>query len=102
MHLPERDGIFTDLMLLDLFVCGKGAGVVAGEARRSSHLHRDRRALELCGAVDIHFDQASYPALKDRLLAELPRPGSGGRWPEGLVVRTQPLSTNDGFKFFAR
>jgi phosphomannomutase len=50
--------------------------------------------------VDIHFDAASYPALKGRLLVELP-----DRAPAALagrpVVRTEPLSTNDGFKFFA-
>jgi phosphomannomutase len=50
--------------------------------------------------VDVHFDRAVYPALKDRLLVELPQKAPtelAGR----PVVRTQTLSTNDGFKFFA-
>ena len=98
MHLPERDGIFTDLMLLDLFVCERAAGRWPA-SKAIAHLH------EIAGPssyrrVDIHFDQAIYPALKVRLLAELP-----DRAPAALagrpVVRTQPLSTNDGFKFFA-
>ena len=98
MHLPERDGIFTDLMLLDLFLCEKEAGRWP-TSKAIAHLH------EIAGPssyrrVDVHFDQAVYPALKDRLLVELPQ-----KAPHDLagrpVVRTQPLSTNDGFKFFA-
>jgi phosphomannomutase len=98
MHLPERDGIFTDLMLLDLFLCEKEAGRWPA-SRAIAHLH------EIAGPssyrrVDVHFDRAVYPALKDRLLVELPQRAPrdlAGR----LVVRTQTLSTNDGFKFFA-
>jgi phosphomannomutase len=98
MHLPERDGIFTDLMLLDLFLREKEAGRWPA-SRAIAHLH------EIAGPssyrrVDIHFDRAVYPALKDRLLVELPQ-----RAPADLagrpVVRTQTLPTNDGFKFFA-
>ena len=98
MHLPERDGIFTDLMLLDLFLREKEAGRWPA-SKAIAHLH------EIAGPssyrrVDVHFDRAVYPALKDRLLVELPQ-----RAPKELagrpVVRTQTLSTNDGFKFFA-
>ena len=98
MHLPERDGIFTDLMLLDLFLREKDAGRWPA-SKAIAHLH------EIAGAssyrrVDVHFDRAVYPALKDRLLVELPQLAPthlAGR----PVVRTQALSTNDGFKFFA-
>ena len=98
MHLPERDGIFTDLMLLDLFIREKEAGRWP-VSKAIAHLH------EIAGPssyrrVDIHFDKAVYPALKGRLLKELP-----DRAPTALagrpVVRTQPLDTKDGFKFFA-
>jgi phosphomannomutase len=98
MHLPERDGIFADLMLLDLFLCEKEAGRWPA-SRAIAHLH------EIAGPssyrrLDVHFDRAVYPALKDRLLFELshktPRQLAGRP-----VVRTQTLSTNDGFKFFA-
>jgi phosphomannomutase len=98
MHLPERDGIFTDLMLLDLFLRERDAGRWPA-SRAIAHLH------EIAGPssyrrVDVHFDRAVYPALKDRLLVELPQKAPtelAGR----PVVRTQTLSTSDGFKFFA-
>jgi phosphomannomutase len=98
MHLPERDGIFADLMLLDLFLREKDAGRWP-VSKAIAHLH------EIAGPssyrrVDVHFDRTVYPALKDRLLVELPQ-----RAPAQLagrpVVRTQILSTKDGFKFFA-
>ena len=98
MHLPERDGIFTDLMLLDLFLCEREAGRWP-VSKAIAHLH------EIAGAssyrrIDVHVDRAAYPALKERLLRELPE-----RAPSNLdghpVVRTQPLATGDGFKFFA-
>ena len=98
MHLPERDGIFADLMLLDLFLCERDAGRWPA-SKAIAHLH------EIAGPssyrrLDVHFDRAVYPALKDRLLVELPQ-----KAPHDLdgrpVVRTQTLSTNDGFKFFA-
>ena len=98
MHLPERDGIFADLMLLDLFLREREAGRWP-VSKAIAHLH------EIAGPssyrrLDVHFDRAVYPALKDRLLIELPQ-----KAPTELagkpVVRTQTLSTNDGFKFFA-
>jgi phosphomannomutase len=98
MHLPERDGIFADLMLLDLFLREKDAGRWP-VSKAIAHLH------EIAGPssyrrLDLHFDRAVYSALKDRLLVELPQ-----KAPVELdgspVVRTQSLSTNDGFKFFA-
>src|SRR5207237_10648943 len=50
--------------------------------------------------IDVHVDRAEYPAVKQRLLVEL-----RDRPPTNLagqpVARTQPLDTNDGFKFFA-
>jgi phosphomannomutase len=98
MHLPERDGIFADLMLLDLFLREKEAGRWP-VSKAIAHLH------EIAGPssyrrLDVHFDRTVYPALKNRLLVELPQ-----KAPAALagspVVRTQTLSTNDGFKFFA-
>ncbi len=98
MHLPERDGIFADLMLLDLFLCEKEAGRWPA-SRAIAHLH------EIAGPssyrrLDLHFDRAVYPGLKDRLLVELPQKAPA-ELAGGAVVRTQPLTTNDGFKFFA-
>ncbi|MGZ6273667.1 MAG: hypothetical protein ACXWM8_05200, partial [Candidatus Limnocylindrales bacterium] len=98
MHLPERDGIFTDLMLLDLFLREKEAGRWP-VSKAMAHLH-DIAGPSSYQRLDVHFDRAVYPALTDRLLVELPQ-----KAPVELagspVVRTQTLSTNDGFKFFA-
>jgi phosphomannomutase len=98
MHLPERDGVFADLMLLDLFLREKDAGRWPA-SKAIAHLH------EIAGPssyrrLDVHFDRAVYPALKDRLLIELPQKAPAAL-AGGPVVRTQVLSTNDGFKFFA-
>ena len=97
MHLPERDGIYTDLLLLDLFLREKAAGRWP-VSRAIAHLH------EIVGPsfyqrVDIHVDRDAYPALKDRLLVDLRRnvPTELAGQP---VARTDALSTNDGFKFF--
>jgi len=97
MHLPERDGIYADLLLLDLFVRERATGrKTVSEA--VEHLH------EIAGAsfylrTDVHTDRDSYPALKARLLAEL-----GEHSPESLggrpVARTFALDTGDGFKFW--
>lgn len=97
MHLPERDGIYANLLLLDLFVREREAGrwPVSAAVR---HLH------EIAGEsfylrTDVHVERATYPALKDRLLVELRQkaPASIAGRP---VVRTDALTTNDGFKFW--
>jgi phosphomannomutase len=97
MHLPERDGIYADLLLLDLFVRERAAGRSTVSAA-VAHLH------EIAGPSfylrdDVHTDRASYPALKARLLVEL-----GEHSPETLggrpVARTIALDTGDGFKFW--
>jgi phosphomannomutase len=97
MHLPERDGIYADLLLLDLFLRERAAG------RRPvsscvAHLH------EIAGPscydrIDVHVDRAVYPSVKERLLVELVTkapPELAGQ----PVTRTVELSTKDGFKFF--
>jgi phosphomannomutase len=97
MHLPERDGIYADLMLLDLFLREKAAGRWP-VSRILEHFH------EIAGPsfyrrVDVHVDRSLYPETKRRLLVDLAADG-----PTELagqpVARTVPLSTGDGFKFF--
>jgi phosphomannomutase len=49
--------------------------------------------------IDVHFDRPSYEAVKSRVLGDLrdqPPAALAGE----PVVRTQVLSTNDGFKWF--
>jgi phosphomannomutase len=97
MHLPERDGIYADLMLLDLFVRERAAGRWP-VSRAVEHLH-EIAGPSFYSRVDVHLDRATYPALKDRLMAELaaqpPAHVAGD-----AVVRTETLTTNDGFKFW--
>lgn len=97
MHLPERDGIYADLLLLDLFLRERAAGRWPA-SRAIEHLH------EIAGPsfyrrLDIHVDRAVYASVKERLLVELVE-----RAPAELagqpVTRTVELSTGDGFKFF--
>jgi phosphomannomutase len=97
MHLPERDGIYADLLLLDLFLRERAAGRWP-VSRAIQHLH------EIAGPsfyqrVDIHVDRAIYPSVKERLLVELvdKAPAELAGQP---VTKTVELSTGDGFKFF--
>ena len=97
MHLPERDGVYADLLLLDLFLREKAAGRwPVSKALAAFH--------ELAGPsfyrrVDVHVDRAAYPALKDRLLVEL-RTNAPTELDGAPVTKTEALDTNDGFKFF--
>jgi phosphomannomutase len=97
MHLPERDGIYADLLLLDLFLRERAAGRWP-VSRAIAHMH------EIAGPsfyqrVDIHVDRAIYASVKERLLVELVE-----KAPTELagqpVTRTVALTTGDGFKFF--
>ncbi len=97
MHLPERDGIYADLLLLDLFLREKAAGRwPVSTALAAFH--------ELAGPsfyrrVDVHVDRALYPGLKERLLVDL-RVHAPTELAGEPVTRTVALDTNDGFKFF--
>jgi phosphomannomutase len=97
MHLPERDGIYADLLLLDLFLRERARGVwPVSEIVRRFH--------ELAGPsfyrrIDVHVEAATYGETKRRLIEDL-----GANPPTSLdgavVARSVPLTTNDGYKFF--
>jgi phosphomannomutase len=97
MHLPERDGVYADLLLLDLFLRERARGVWP-VSKVVARLH------EIAGPsfyrrIDVHVDRAGYAETKRRLLVELadsPPPALAGQ----PVVRTERLATNDGYKFF--
>lgn len=97
MHLPERDGIYADLMLLDLFLREREAGRwPVSEAVARFH--------ELAGPsfyrrIDVHFDRPSYDAVKQRILVGL-REAPPAMLAGESIARTQVLSTNDGLKWF--
>jgi phosphomannomutase len=97
MHLPERDGVYADLMLLDLFLRERAAGRWP-VSRAIEHFH------ELAGPswyrrIDVHVDRSVYPETKRRLLVDL-REQAPAELAGQAVVRTLPLDTNDGFKFW--
>lgn len=97
MHLPERDGIYADLLLLDLFLRERAAGRWP-VSRIVAHFH------EIAGPsfyrrVDVHVPREAYEGVKQRLLVEL-RDHQPAELDGLPVVRVQPLSTNDGYKFF--
>jgi phosphomannomutase len=97
MHLPERDGVYADLMLLDLFLRERAAGRWP-VSRAIDHFH------EIAGPsfylrTDVHVERPAYPETKRRLLVDLaadPATELAGR----PVERTVALDTGDGFKFF--
>jgi phosphomannomutase len=97
MHLPERDGIYADLLLLDLFLREKAAGRWP-VSRALEHFH------EIAGPsfyrrIDVHVERSEYPAVKRRLLVDL-REKAPTELAGEPVARTVALDTNDGFKFF--
>jgi phosphomannomutase len=97
MHLPERDGVYADLLLLDLFLRERDRGVWP-VSKIVAKFH------ELAGPswylrVDVHVDKALYAGVKQRLiegLADKPPAAFAGQ----AVERTVRLETNDGYKFF--
>ena len=96
MHLPERDGVYADLMLLDLFLRERAAGRWP-VSRAIEHFH------EIAGPswyrrIDVHVERADYPRDKRHLLVDL-REQAPTELAGEPVVRTLPLDTNDGFKF---
>ncbi len=97
MHLPERDGVYADLLLLDLFIREREAGR-SPVSSAVQHLH-DIAGPSFYLRTDVHADRKSYPALKDRLLVEL-REHAPATLAGQPVVRTDALTTNDGFKFW--
>ena len=69
MHLPERDGIYADLLLLDLFLRERAAGRWP-VSRAIEHFH------EIAGPswyrrIDVHFERAAYDRAKRHLLVDL-------------------------------
>ena len=97
MHLPERDGVYADLLLLDLFLRERAAG--RWPVSKAIEAFHQLAGPSFYRRVDVHVDRAAYPALKDRLLVDL-RTHAPAELAGEPVVRTDTLATNDGFKFF--
>jgi phosphomannomutase len=97
MHLPERDGIYADLMLLDLFLRERERGV--WPVSKIMERFHEIAGPSFYRRVDIHFTRAEYDAVKRHVLVDL-REKAPATLAGQAVTSTQPLSTNDGFKFF--
>jgi phosphomannomutase len=97
MHLPERDGIYADLMLLDLFLRERARG--NWPVSRAVQLFHELAGPSFYRRIDVHVERALYDGVKAPLLVDLaatPPTTLAGE----AVVRTQALNTNDGFKWF--
>jgi len=97
MHLPERDGIYADLLLLDLFIREREQGRWP-VSQAVDHFH------SIAGPsyylrTDVHVERAVYPALKTRLLVELVESAPTSIAGQS-VARTDALTTGDGFKYW--
>ena len=92
-----RNGIYADLMLLELFLREKAAGRWP-VSRAMAHFH------EIAGPsfyrrVDVHIERSAYDGVKRRLLVDL-RDDAPTSLAGRPIARIMPLSTNDGVKFF--
>ena len=97
MHLPERDGIYADLMLLDLFLREKARG--NWPVSRAVELFHELAGPSYYRRIDVHVERPQYDGVKQRLLVGL-RDEPPTELAGEAIVRTQALSTNDGFKWF--
>jgi phosphomannomutase len=97
MHLPERDGIYADLLLLDLFLSEREAGRWP-VSRGLAHLH-EIAGPSFYSRIDVHVAPARYGAVKEQLLKGLAAspPAVLAGQPVG---RTVSLDTRDGLKFW--
>jgi len=97
MHLPERDGIYADLLLLDLFLRERAGG--RWPVSRAIDWFHGIAGPSFYRRIDVHFDRPAYAEVKRRLLVDLREQA-----PEELagqpLTRTMPLDTGDGFKFW--
>jgi len=97
MHLPERDGIYADLMLLELFLAEKAAG--RWPVSRAIEQFHELAGPSFYRRIDVHVERPLYPETKRRLLVDL-REQAPSDLDGHAIHRTMPLDTNDGFKFF--
>jgi phosphomannomutase len=97
MHLPERDGVYADLLLLDLFLREKARGV--WPVSRIVQQFHEIAGPSFYRRVDVHVERPLYAGVKQHLLEGLAAepPAELAGQPIASTVR---LETNDGYKFF--
>ena len=97
MHLPERDGVYADLLLLDLFLRERERGI--WPVSRILELLHEIAGPSFYRRVDVHFERAAYDAAKRHLLVDL-REQAPSELAGEPVTESVTLSTNDGYKWF--
>jgi phosphomannomutase len=97
MHLPERDGIYADLLLLDLFLRERAAG--RWPVSRAIERFHELAGPSFYRRIDVHIDRPLYAEMKRRLLVDI-REQAPTELAGQPVTRTLPLDTGDGFKFW--
>jgi phosphomannomutase len=97
MHLPERDGVYADLLVLDLFIRERAAG--RWPVSRAVELFHELAGPSFYLRIDVHVERAAYAETKRRLLVDLAAAPPAELAGEP-ITRTVPLDTGDGFKFF--
>jgi phosphomannomutase len=97
MHLPERDGIYADLLLLDLFMRERAAG--RWPVSVAMHHFHEVAGPSFYRRIDVHVDRADYADVKRRLLVDLAADTPAELAGEP-VDHTVALDTGDGYKFF--
>ncbi len=97
MHLPERDGVFADLLLLDLFLRERAAGRWP-VSTIMEHFH-EIAGPSFYSRIDVHIPREQYADVKRRLLVDLVA-NAPSELAGRPVVGSQTLDTNDGLKFF--
>jgi len=97
MHLPERDGVYADLLLLDLFLRERAAG--RWPVSRAIEQFHELAGPSFYLRVDVHVERSLYPETKRRLLVDL-RMQAPTELAGRPVTETMPLDTGDGFKFW--
>jgi phosphomannomutase len=97
VHLPERDGVYADLLLLDLFLRERAAG--RWPVSRALAAFHELAGPSWYRRIDVHVERAAYPETKRHLLVDL-RAQAPAELAGQPVVRILPLDTGDGFKFW--
>jgi len=97
MHLPERDGVYADLLLLDLCLRERERGV--WPVSRILERFHEIAGPSFYRRVDVHFERAAYEAAKRHLLVDL-REQAPAELAGEPVTEAVTLSTNDGYKWF--
>ncbi|HEX5148846.1 MAG TPA: hypothetical protein VFW02_07180 [Candidatus Limnocylindrales bacterium] len=97
MHLPERDGVYADLLLLDLFLREREAG--RWPVSRAIEWFHGIAGPSFYRRVDVHFERQQYAEVKRRLLVDL-REQAPAELAGQPLTRTLALDTGDGFKFW--